>query len=178
MSLVIVLCVILNELKIKLSLSMFVAGFAFTDLIMILITNNLNKKVQNGFNIEELFTKKFPIAKLLLIEIGLFIVFLGIICGLSLGIEPVYKALEAYDNGISTDLSIPMRLWIISGGISLIIMILVGILIVRVSAEPVFTAKTYLASVFKKYSNMNEEFVAETVISPLFGENNKYCEFI
>ena len=133
MSLVVVLCVILNECGLRLSYSMFCAGFAFTDLTMILMTKSISKRQKDGLDLEEMFKGKFPWGKLLLIEISLMIVIIGIIGFLTLGIESVYKEIEAYDNGLPADLSLPIRLWTISGGISLIIMIVVGILIVKKS---------------------------------------------
>lgn len=135
MSLVIVLCVILNECGLKLSYSMFIAGFAFTDLTMMLMTKSVNKKLKDGLVADEMFAGKFPWGKLILVEISLMIVLIGIIGFLTLGIEPVYKELEAYDSGLPADLTLPIRLWTISGGISLIIMIVVGILIVKKSKK-------------------------------------------
>ena len=75
MSLVIILSVVLTQFGLKISYSMFIAGFAFCDLAMILISKSLIKKVRNGVKLKELFTGRFPITKLIVVEIILFVVF-------------------------------------------------------------------------------------------------------
>ena len=127
----IIACTIINEVLLNVSYSVFIISFAFTDIVLLIKNISIKNKLKNGNFKFKTGLNKIPVGKLFLIETILFIIFLGVICGLSLGIEPIYKALEAYDSGISTDLSVPIRFWIISGGVSIAIMIVVGILIVK-----------------------------------------------
>ena len=127
----IIFCTILNQTSFNVSNSIFIVTFALIDLALIINSSVINSKLKKGKCDFEAGLGKIPVGKLFLIETFLFIVFLGVICGLSLYIEPVYNALDAYDKGLSSDLSLPLTLWLISGGISLVIMTVVGVLVTK-----------------------------------------------
>ena len=76
-------------------------------------------------------TKRINFILLVFIEVVIALVGLLVASGLSLAIPQIYNVLLDFDNGLTTDLSLPITMWAIVGAISLLLMVIVGMIIIN-----------------------------------------------